>query len=338
MDYTEAVAAQPARLQASLVQVQHRLTELDLSRWRTGTIAVASMGASSHAGHIFARQLIRAGRRVILVDAAELAGYGPDARLADSFLFVTEGGRSRETIAAAQAVAGSPRLALTNVPQAPIADAVDVVLELGHGPDSRVYTVGYTATLQAFGLLATALTGVGREDWAALPTAVESVLREQASRIPELAGAFLDRSSIDVVGSGASLSAVHETALMLREGPRITASSYETYQYLHGPMESQTGTAGCILFGDDREVALARFAARRGIRTLLVTSAAVADEDNLTVLTLPASTPFAGAVTQILPSQLLVGELTRLRGLDIDEFIYDQDDTKVGPPLSGEGH
>ena len=60
--------------------------------------------------------------------------------------------------------------AVTNAPAAPISEAVDAILPLGHGEDSKVYTVGYTATLQAFGLLATAIDGVDEgDDWSALP-------------------------------------------------------------------------------------------------------------------------------------------------------------------------
>lgn len=339
MDYTEAIASQPANLDASRAVVLEQLEKLELSPWRNGTIGVASMGASSHAGHVFAHQLLVRGRRVQLVDAAELSSYGAAADLADSYLLVTEGGRSRETIEAAQSVGSAARLALTNVAHAPISDAVDTVLALGHGPDSKVYTVGYTCTVQAFGLLAEALTGVPAEDdWAALPTVVQSLLDELPARISPLAKRLSGLSSIDVVGSGASLSAVQETALMLREGPRISASAYETYQYLHGPMESQNNSTGCILFGGSREIALAQYAARRQLTTVLITDAEVAEEPNLTVLRLPQLPPFSAAVAQILPSQLLVGELTRMRGIDLDEFIYDQDDTKVGPPLAGEGH
>jgi glucosamine--fructose-6-phosphate aminotransferase (isomerizing) len=339
MDYNEAIASQPVNLEASRSAVLEQLASLDLSPWRTGTIAVAAMGASSHAGHVFAHQMIVRGRRIQLVDAAELTGYGAAADLADSYLVVTEGGRSRETIEAARSASPVPRLAMTNVAHAPISEVVDSVLALGHGPDSKVYTVGYSCTVQAFGFLTEALTGVAVEDdWQALPGLVQAALNELPARVGPLAKALAGLTSIDVVGSGAALSAVHETALMLREGPRISATGYETYQYLHGPMEAQNSSTGCILFGGAREIALAQYAARRDITSVLITEADVAEEPNLTVLRLPTLPPFSAAVMQILPSQLLVGELTRLRGIELDEFIYDQDDTKVGPPLAGEGH
>ncbi len=343
MDYVSAFNTQPETLAASRRKVVAGLAGLDLTPWRSGSIAVAAIGASSHAGHVFAHRMTATGRRVHTVDAAEVVGYGAGADLADSFVLITEGGRSRETIEAATLLAGRPKLALTNVPAAPIGSAVDAVLGLGHGQDSRVYTIGYTATVQALGLLAEQLTGdEDGDDWDALPGVVTRLIAECRPQVTEAARALAEVSVIDVVGSGISRSAVLETALMLREGPRISAAGFETYQYLHGPMESQRAGTGCILFGGERESALARFAARHGIVSVLVTSdreaPGIKSEPNLYVVTIPSLAPFATAVAQILPVQLLIAGLAEARGIDLDEFLYDQDDTKVGPPLAGEGH
>lgn len=271
-----------------------------------------------------------------------MPGYGPNADLADSYVFITEGGRSRETVEAATLLAGRPRLALTNVPHAPIGSAVEEVLGLGHGEDSAVYTVGYTATLQALGLLAEQLTGRSDGDnWDSLPGLVSNLLAGCAEPARNVARALADVTVIDVVGSGASLSSVLETALMLREGPRIPAAGFETFQYLHGPMESQRPGAACVVFGGNREIELARYAARHGITTVLITADEAVggiDEPNLHALPIPALAPFSSAVAQIVPVQLLVAAAAEGRNIDLSEFLYDQDDTKVGPPLAGEGH
>jgi len=343
MDYTYAVPTQPDTLIASRRQVTAGLAELELAAWRSGCITLAAIGASSHAGHVFAHRMTVAGRRVHTVDAGEVADYGPNADLADSYLLITEGGRSRETIEAATLLAGRPRLALTNVPHAPIGSVVDAVLELGHGEDSHVYTVGYTATVQALGLLAEQLTGRSDGDnWNALPGVVAALLTSCRQRINEVAVALTGVNVIDVVGSGAALSAVLETAMMLREGPRIFAAGFQTHQYLHGPIESQRAGAACVLFGGEREIALSRFAARRAITSVLITTVQEAtqieNEPNLHVITIPSLAPFSTAVAQIIPVQLLVAELAAARDINLDEFLYDQADTKVGPPLCGEGH
>jgi glucosamine--fructose-6-phosphate aminotransferase (isomerizing) len=83
------------------------------------------------------------------------------------------------------------------------------------------------------------------------------------------------------------------------------------------------------VFGDGREVALARYLAGIGVPTVLVTSVAVPPEKGLTVLTIPPAPTMSRAVLEILPAQLLAGAVARLRGLAIDGFLYHQDDTKV---------
>jgi fructoselysine-6-P-deglycase FrlB-like protein len=329
MDYYEAVAAQPVRLETSARAVTAALSR-DLGPWRTGTLGVVSMGASSHAGNALVNRLARHGRRAVNLDASDVLEVGGGGDWADSYVLVSEGGRSRETIEAARALEGAPRLALTNVPTAPIADVVEGVVGLDHGPDSKVYTVGYTATLQAFGLLAQALDGEGDgADWGAVPGQVRATLDALAGSAPHVAATLGRATSIDFVGSGASRASVAEAALLFRESTRTSTAAYDTYQYLHGPMESLTPAHAVVLFGDDREVELARYLSGAGIPTVLITSAAEPERAALSVLPIPAGPPLVTSILQILPPQLVAGELARQRGLGIDGFLYHQGDTKV---------
>ncbi|WP_163505842.1 SIS domain-containing protein [Fodinicola acaciae] len=323
LDYDEAVAAQPARLKQSAVSVRHALDTIDLSPWRQGNLAVVSMGASSHAAHALVHRLARHGRRVSNVDASELLALGR-RDLADAYVFVSESGRSRETVEAARLVGGA-RLGLTNDANAPLGEVVDAIVDLGHGRDSRVYSVGYTATLQAFGLLATAIDGV-REESDTLPELVARTLENSAQQARDLAEAWKDVTSIDFVGAGVARASAAEGALLIRESTRITATAYETYQYLHGPMESLTSTRACVLFGDDRELRLAGYLTEAGIPATVITT-----ESRPNAITIPKTTGISQAVLEILPVQLLAGELAKLFGLDINDFLFTQADTKIAP-------
>ncbi|MCW2887479.1 MAG: sugar isomerase [Streptosporangiaceae bacterium] len=330
MDYYQAVASQPAKLAASAAAVTSALAGLDLSPWRTGVLAVASMGAGAHAGHALVHRLARAGRRAVNIDASDLISLGAGADIADSYVFISEGGRSRETVEAAALVPPGARLGITNAPSAPISGVVDALVGLEHGEDSRVYTVGYTATLQAFGLLATAIDGQDAADqWASLPELVQVTLDELADAAAHVAPVLSKARSIDFVGSGSSRASVTEAALLFRESTRISTASYETYQYLHGPMECLTSEHACVLLGEDREVALARYLARAGVTTVLITSESVEQEEGLSVLPIRRAPDPSRGILQILPAQLIAGELARLRGLGIDGFLYHQDDTKI---------
>jgi fructoselysine-6-P-deglycase FrlB-like protein len=288
---------------------------------------MVSMGAGAHAGHALAHRLATHGRRAVNLTASEMLALGSPA---DSYLFVSEGGRSRETIDAARLAPSGTRLVLTNVPDSPLSQEGDVVIGLDAGEDSRVYTVGYTSTVQACGLLADALDGEGDgDDWAGLPGLASATLERLAAPTAAAAEPFARARSIDVVGAAGSAASTAGAALLLRESVRISTATYETYQYLHGPMEPLTPEHACLVFGDGREVALAGYLAGIGVPTVLVTSAEVPPRKGLTVLPIPPAPTMSRAVLEILPAQLLAGEVARLRGLAIDGFLYHQDDTKV---------
>jgi fructoselysine-6-P-deglycase FrlB-like protein len=330
VDYYAAVAGQPAALERSAAAVREHLAAIDLAPWRQGVLATVSMGAGAHAAHALAFRLARHGRRAVSLTASDVVTLPAAASPADCWLFVSEGGRSRETLEAVGRAPAGVRLGLTNVPGSPLAEAVDSVVALDAGDDSKVYTAGYTATLQAFGLLAGALDGADEgEDWKRLPEQVSATLRGLAAPAAGVAPSLARAVTIDVVAGTASYGSAAEAALLLREATRISTTAYETYQYLHGPMEPLTSAHACLLFGDGREVTLARYLAGAGIPAVLVTAADVAGEPGLTVLRVPAAPQVPRAVLEILPAQLLAGEMARERGLGIDGFLHHQDDTKV---------
>jgi fructoselysine-6-P-deglycase FrlB-like protein len=334
MDFFDALTEQPERLASSGKAVRERLAELTLDPWRQGVLGTVSIGAASHASQALVGRLLRGGRRAVALDAADL--FDPSAgSVADCYVLVSEGGRSRETLEAATALAGRPRLALTNDPRSPLAERADQVLGLDHGPDSPVYVVGYTATVQAFGLLAEALDGRDEgDDWTALPDQVAATLAACRPAVEQAAAALLDVAAVDVVAPGAFRSTAAEGALLLREATRTPAAAFETYQYLHGPMEPQGPGIGCVVVGDHREVELAHYLADAGAPTVLITSRHVDPARGLVVVDVPELPVLSRSILQVLPLQQLAGELARERGLRIGDFRYHQADTKVAAPAS----
>ncbi|HTX62359.1 MAG TPA: hypothetical protein VMD28_01880 [Acidimicrobiales bacterium] len=330
MDYYETVASQPAALRHSAAQVRSALSAADLDPWRRGGLLAVGMGASSHAAHALVDRLRRHGRPAFVLDASTVMELGGRTALADCYVFVSEGGRSRETVEAVRSLPAGGRLGLTNAPDSPFGEAVDLAVGLGHGPDSRVYTIGYTATLQAFSLLATALDGEDDGgDAEALPSQVEVALTDCAGQAVELAERLDGLDSLDFVGRGASLASASEAALLFREATRTATCAFETFQYLHGPMEGQNGRRGCLVIGSGRELSLANFLAERGIFTVLLTTEALEDGENLAVVRIARQAPLLRAILEIVPLQLVVGALARRRGLGIEGFVYSQQDTKI---------
>lgn len=326
MKFVDGIALQPASLTASAQSVNRSLDRV--APLEPGAlVALVGIGASEHIARSAAHAWRALGIRAVAVSAAEL--QGSELPLADVYVAMSESGRSAETVAALRGAPGR-RVGITNDPEAPLADVVDEVLPLDSGPDSPIYTTGYTATLQAIGLLGEHWAGTS-SDWAALPGQVARVLDESGATVAGLA-VTIDRARIvDVVASGASLATSGEGALMMRESARLHTASHETFNYLHGPMESVDAEDACVVIGGGRELRLARELAGVGCPTLLITANSdVEDADRLTVLRLPTPLcPLAGAVLEIVPLQLLAAEVGSIRGLRADGFRYEQDDIKL---------
>lgn len=342
MRYIDAVRAQGKSLRASRTAVTDRLQSLDLTPWRQRRLALVGMGASSNAISAALPGYWQAG-----LDAAAWAGSdftlaGPAAG-AEAVIAVSQTGKSAEVYAALQG-AGLPRLVVTDVEGSPLTGLAEAVLPLALLPDSNVRTIGYTGTIQALGLLRDALAGRDRtagadagQSWDEAADGLDSLLpaaEELADRLlPRLRGV----TAFDVVGSGVHAGTAAQGALLLREVCKLPATGYETYQYLHGPIEAAESGRVVVAIGGAREARLAADLAAAGSTVLLVAAGATA-ADAVTdggpgtpaTFSVTAADPLAEAVLAILPLQTITGRLAEDLGLPDGEFRYHQDDTKVG--------
>jgi fructoselysine-6-P-deglycase FrlB-like protein len=327
MRFHDGIEAQPKVLRRSAESL--RAAVAGLPPLAPGAlVALVGIGASEHAARSAAVVWRSQGLRAFAVPASELLHGGRvDAEV---FVGISESGRSSETLAALQDVEGR-RVALTNFVDSPIAEMADESLHLDSGPDSPVYTTGYTATLQALGLLGEHWAGEER-DWDRLPSQASDVLEGARVTVDAVAASFDRARIVDVVASGASLTTAGEGALMLRESARLHTAGHETHNYLHGPMEPIETGAAAIVVGDGRELRLAQDLSHLGCSTLLITRrpGEVVESDTLRVIALP-DTPsgLADAVLEILPVQVLARALADKRGLAVDGFRYEQDDIKL---------
>lgn len=327
MLFTDGIAAQPSILARSAKSVRHALEDLPLPP-PGELIALVGIGASEHAAASAAPVWRDHGLRAFAVPASQMQKTA--APFADLYVGVSESGRSAETVAALSRLSGTRRVGLTNVADSPLAAAVEELLFLDSGPDSPVYTTGYTATLQALGLMGEHWSGRAT-DWSGLPEMAATVLSDTAPFMADLTLVMAGARIVDVVASGASIATAGEGALMLRESARLLTASHETYNYLHGSMEPLDPQTACVIIGDGREVRLALETSELGCPTLLITTRSdIASSKTLTVMTLPqATSPLAQAVLEILPLQQLGWAVASDRGLAVDGFRYHQDDTKL---------
>jgi glucosamine--fructose-6-phosphate aminotransferase (isomerizing) len=326
-EWRDAVHRQPANLAAAAGLFGDAITELDLDRLRRGTIVFAGIGASAHALVPAVLALRAAGRRAFALQATELDGARA-RELADAFVLVSQSGASTETVAALERIQGVPMVAISARGDSPLAQAADAWLPLGPEPDTPVATLSYTATLQALGMLCDALLGLDGSGWPALPPLAQQVLEVSAAPAAELADTFAEVVALECVGGGPGLATAREAALLGREALRLPATGMDTREYLHGPLEAVAPGFGALIFGRDRERALAAAMASFGAHVALVGDE-TGDGEGFSVFEVPEAPAVAAPILQILPVQLLVDEVAARRGLSIGELRRHQDDTKV---------
>jgi glucosamine--fructose-6-phosphate aminotransferase (isomerizing) len=326
-EFREAIYRQPENLRAASAAFREAIDGVDIGSLCGGTIVLSGIGASASALTPAMVALRAAGRRAFAVSAPELRVDGA-ARLGDAFVLVSQSGASAETVDALRYIEGAPVVAISAKGDSRLAQAADVWLPLGPLPDTPVATLSYTATLQALGMLCDALLGTA-SGWDRVPELATEVLERTDPIVERIAQHFAQVRALDAVGGGPAHASAAETALLAREGLRLAATGMETREYLHGPLEAVAPGFGAIVFGRERERALAVELASFGAAVALLTDARPGDVDGVDVIDLPKVPWLAAPVLQILPVQLLVEHTARLRGLTIGELRRQQHDTKV---------
>lgn len=330
MRFDEAIHAQARNLRHSRPAVEEALARADLSPWRRERLVLTGMGSSSYATEVVVPGLLAAGigaTAAVADDVPPLVAAG----LVEALVAVSQEGTSTETLAACEAAEGVPILAVTNGGGSPVARRAEVVVPLALIGDSSIFTLGYTATLQALGLLEEALAGARpHPGWDTLPDEVDRTVSAAGAVVSALVDRLPEPRAVDLVASGPQAAAANEGTLIVREAARIPSSCHRLRQYLHGMIEALEAGMLAVVLGDDRAVRLAKdVASETGAVVLLVTSEEVASKEDLHVVRLPPLPAAQRAVLDIVPLQLLAAELASRGHIDAGAFRYHQSDTKA---------
>jgi fructoselysine-6-P-deglycase FrlB-like protein len=214
----------PARLRR-VVDIHEGLDPLALA---AGRVLFVGMGSSRYAALNAAAYLRSLGR-----DAhAEHASTGAPQPSEPGTLVVaiSAGGGSRETIAAARRHRGTTTVVgITNSPDGALAAEVDMCLEVHAGVEaSGVACRSYTNTLALLLLLC----GV---DAARVRSAADAsaALIDGAPDWLGAAAELLGRPAIHVLAPAERIGSAEQSALMLREVPRVRADACETGDWSH---------------------------------------------------------------------------------------------------------
>ncbi|WP_104088625.1 SIS domain-containing protein [Arthrobacter sp. GMC3] len=333
IDFHSARAAQPEALvrMADRVAAQLDRIQTDVAGWAAqGGPVFVGMGASYAAAALPVRILTEAGFPASREIASELLAAKEGVAVG-----ISQSGRSPETLAAVGLWESSKRWSLTNIAENSLTASVPQgqAIDLGTEHDSYASTIGYTGTLVGLAMLASVIAGAttaqARAEWNGIDGHLRALEIQAEPIVAKLVDAALTSVGADVIGSGADRAATEAGALLLREVCRIPSSALTTRNYLHGEMESAGNTVHLVV-GDDREIKLATTLAAAGHPTLLITECDIESNGALFVLRLPRTG--STAIRTVLATAVLQGvaeAFARARSVEIEEFVFWHDDTKI---------
>lgn len=158
----------------------------------------------------------------------------PAGRRYDRVVALTRSGTTTEVLAVLRGLRETPTVALTGVPDSPVADVADTVVSLDFADERSVVQTRFATT--ALVLLRTHLG----EDTSGLPAAAADAL---AADLPP------DGTQYTFLGTGWTTGLANEAALKLREAAQAWTESYHAMEYRHGPISIAAPGRVVWLFG-----------------------------------------------------------------------------------------
>ena len=230
------------------------LTALDLNAARA--FYTIARGSSDAAANILAYEFMRETGKPMTSLPPSIFSVGRGVDMTGSVsLIVSQSGASEDLVRSARGVkaAGGAVIGLVNVENAPVADACDVVLPLGAGPERAV-----PATKSVIGAIAAgmALLGALRPDYAQrAATAAASVAMLAGRSHPQakaIVSALLRARHVYVIGRDTGYGAAQELALKLKECCALHAEAYSSSEVLHGPLQLVTNPLLILILDTDQ--------------------------------------------------------------------------------------
>ena len=270
------------------------------------------MGSSRYAAMLAVARLRAAGIDAHAEHASSALGQPPAG--GTLVVAISAGGRSQETLHAARRHSGRGRLvAVTNDASSPLAELADVVLELGAGEErGGIACRSYQATVAMLLALAARLTGadspaaeVGRA-----ADVQERLFARRRDWLPPLADALDGGAGIWVAAPAERFGSALQSALMLREAPRIVAAGCETGDWSHVDvyLTKRTGYRLLLLTGSAYQPELLDWRRRRGFTLAAVGRAA---EGAAVTVDLGATGDVQTLLVETSVAELLAAELWR---------------------------
>jgi fructoselysine-6-P-deglycase FrlB-like protein len=270
-------------------------------------LLLIGMGSSRYAADT-AVAALRAGGR----DAhAELASTGlPQPAAADTTaVVISASGTSEQTLEALRRHSGISRVvALTNAPDSPLATEADEAVDVMAGLEAGGIACRSFACTQAVLAL---MRGEPADDLRRAADAVSALIESRDAWLEPLVEAAEAGRGVWVSGPAERYGSAQQSALMLREAPRIVADACETGDWLHVDLylTKRPGYVLLLLAGSRYDAEVAGWRGDRDFR--LVSVGTVLKGADTAILFPGAERRVVAAIAETAVAELLAAELWR---------------------------
>jgi len=293
---------------------------------------LAARGSSDNAAR-YANYLWGAhnGLPVALAAPSLFTYYQQPPRLKDAFVVgISQSGQSPDIVSVLEEGRrqGRPTLAITNVPDSPLAQAADLVLDTQTGPELAVAaTKTYTAELMALAMLSAAMSGEPSK-WKELGHVAgwtKSVLK-QSDAIEQSSQRYRYMRQCVVLGRGYNYATAFEWALKLKELTYVEAEPYSSADFQHGPIAMIENSFPVLAVApegkvfDTMQAALTRLRKDFGAELVVISNNKQALALAQSPIAVPPGIPeWLTPLVSIVPAQLFAYHLTRAKGFDTEK-------------------
>ncbi len=219
-------------------------------------------------------------------------------------------------------------LAITNIPDSPLAKNADFILDIQAGAEKAVAaTKTYTTELMAIAMLSAALSN-SDEQWRQLSSVSEwaSYVLQLDEQIAQMTERYRYMENCVVLGRGFNYATAFEWALKLKELTYINAEPYSSADFQHGPIAIVEGGFPVLavvpkgkVHGSMHEM-LTRLRRDRNAELVVISD----DADSLALAQSPIQLPpqipeWLTPLVSIIPAQLFACHLTTAKGYDTEK-------------------
>jgi glutamine---fructose-6-phosphate transaminase (isomerizing) len=326
------ILREPEELIRSLGNTWHRgrqrLEEAGRMVREARAVYIVGIGSSWHAGMAVVSIFHAFGYPAMLLDASEMVHF-LSIPSNSVVIVLSRSGRSIEVVQILDQLKSkqSKIIAVTNTIDSPLAKEADVCLQLQARFDHLVSITMYSALALVGSLVAT--FAIDQLDELLVRTLTESLASTKEAMVlwqeQIEAATWLDNDAPTYfLARGGSLASCYEARLLWEEAAKAPASSLSTGGFRHGPQEMVREGLRVAMWLDGEklraeDLAVAADLHRNGSRVFLIGQGVEHDAADL-VINLPSILPRWQFLIDIIPVQIAVERLSRLRGVDCDTF------------------